>query len=183
MAREAVTHYQEATAKPCWSGFASAPLAPYSVELFHIFTEDFIMGKPCKEHTLSPDRQGYARTSFEGQLTGLHRKVYCQTRGLHLESIKGLVVRHACDNSRCIEPTHLLLGTSADNNRDRASRGRSADRHGEAHPRRVLSEPQVLEIRRLHSEGSLNQFQLAERYGCTQSNISRIVNLHAWRKS
>ena len=140
------------------------------------------MSAPCEEHALARDRQGYARTSFEGQLTGLHRKIYCQSRNVPLASIAGLVVRHTCDNPRCIEPTHLLLGTSADNNRDRAARGRNADRHGEAHPRSVLKEPQVREIRELYGAGKFTQSQLAARYQCTPSNISLIVNRRAWRK-
>ena len=141
------------------------------------------MSLPCMNHTLSPDRQGYAKTSFKGKLTGLHRKVYCQTRDVTLASITGLVVRHTCDNPRCIEPTHLLLGTSADNNRDRAERGRNADRNGEAHPQSILSKAQVLEIRRLFASTKFTQQQLADCFQCDQSNISRIVNNRAWSKT
>lgn len=140
------------------------------------------MSLPCKEHTLSRDRQGYARTSFDGQLIGLHRKIYCQSRSVTLKSISGLVVRHTCDNPSCIEPTHLLLGTSADNNRDRAQRGRSANRHGEAHPLSFLEGAQVLEIRRLHASAKFTQRQLAERYQCTPSHISRIISRNVWSK-
>lgn len=140
------------------------------------------MTAPCKEHKLSPDRQGYGRTSMNGQLTGLHRKVYCLAQNVSLGSIAGKVVRHSCDNPRCIEPTHLLLGTFADNNRDRAVRGRNADRHGEAHPMSVLREAQILEIRRLHATAKFTQSQLAERFNCTQSNISLVVNRRAWSK-
>ncbi|ACP44084.1 hypothetical protein VPP93_gp13 [Vibrio phage VP93] len=46
--------------------------------------------------------------------------------GLKLSEIKHVVVRHTCDNPRCINPDHLIGGTIADNNRDRAERGRSA---------------------------------------------------------
>lgn len=40
--------------------------------------------------------------------------------------LKVLVVRHKCDNLRCVNPEHLEIGTLADNNKDRAKRGRSA---------------------------------------------------------
>jgi hypothetical protein len=60
--------------------------------------------------------------------TALHRLVYVHHNGLLLEDIANQVVRHTCDNPRCVNPMHLVLGTRADNNRDRAERGRSAKR-------------------------------------------------------
>jgi hypothetical protein len=37
---------------------------------------------------------------------------------------EGQVVRHTCDNTLCVRPSHLILGTQADNVRDMAERGR-----------------------------------------------------------
>lgn len=35
-----------------------------------------------------------------------------------------LVVRHTCDNPPCVRPDHLIVGTCADNTRDKIERGR-----------------------------------------------------------
>ncbi len=85
----------------------------------------------CKDHgrTKSLAPEGYALVAHpvhKSRCTALHRLVYASANGLLFEAIKGIVVRHTCDNPRCIEPTHLIGGSLADNNRDRAERNRSA---------------------------------------------------------
>jgi len=39
---------------------------------------------------------------------------------------EGLLVRHTCDNPPCVNPEHLLTGTTTDNAQDCISRGRNA---------------------------------------------------------
>ena len=64
----------------------------------------------------------------------------------------GAVVRHTCDNARCCNPQHLVLGTVADNNRDRVTRGRSAigQRSGKA----VYTEDQVRALQAAIAQGT-----------------------------
>ena len=57
-----------------------------------------------------------------------HRWIY---RLLHGEIPDGLVIRHKCDNPRCVNPRHLEIGTLSDNTRDAIVRRRWPDRRGE----------------------------------------------------
>jgi hypothetical protein len=50
-----------------------------------------------------------------------HQLAYEHAKG---EIPDGLIVRHRCHNPKCIDPEHLVLGTRADNARDRDERFR-----------------------------------------------------------
>ncbi|MFJ4166312.1 HNH endonuclease signature motif containing protein [Microbacterium sp. NPDC089698] len=65
---------------------------------------------------------GYGQIQIAGRAIGAHRAAFEASNGPIPD---GLVVRHTCDNPPCINPDHLLIGTVADNNRDKAERGRA----------------------------------------------------------
>lgn len=55
-----------------------------------------------------------------------NRKVHRTVASIKYErDITGLVVRHTCDNPKCINPEHLILGTPMDNIKDRDERNRT----------------------------------------------------------
>lgn len=85
------------------------------------------------------------------------------------------VVMHACDNTRCVNPSHLTLGTQSENKAQSFSRGRSR-----AVLRLKLTAEQVQEIRSAWADGK-SQNELAMAYGVTQANISHIVRGKTWR--
>lgn len=89
----------------------------------------------------------------------------------------GRLVLHSCDNPPCVNPAHLRLGSPADNIDDRRVRGRAP--RGVNHHSAKLTEDQVREIRRRWTGGE-KQTALAERFGITQSSISRIVRGQDW---
>jgi hypothetical protein len=59
---------------------------------------------------------------------------------------KDIVVRHKCDNRRCINIEHLEIGTRADNVKDRVERNRNAIQLGEINANSSLTNKNVVEI-------------------------------------
>lgn len=84
------------------------------------------------------------------------------------------VVRHKCDNPRCINVDHLEPGTVADNNRDRNERGRNANVNGERNPVHKLTGAQVVELKELAK--TMTRKALAERFGINLRHVFRILS-------
>lgn len=104
-----------------------------------------------------------------------HRLSYFFARG---ELPDDKVVRHSCDTPLCIEPSHLLLGTHADNVADKVSRNRQHQK--ETHPLRKISAADVEQIRAEYAKGGVMQKELADRFGISPTQVSRIVRRQRW---
>lgn len=87
-----------------------------------------------------------------------------------------LCVLHRCDVRCCVNPRHLFLGTHADNNKDRAAKGRSANTKGERHPGRKLDVDQVSAIR----TDPRSQRKIAADFGISQVQVSSIKRGKSW---
>lgn len=121
-------------------------------------------------------RQGYGHT-WTGQKPkrrreSAHRRAWRLTYG---PIPPGLCVLHRCDNRRCVNPTHLFLGTHADNNADMAAKGRAAQ--GAGHYRAKFSEADIVEI----IESAATGRSLAARFGVSESTIAKIRNGRRWK--
>jgi hypothetical protein len=76
----------------------------------------------CWEWDASRDKYGYGQFSMgHSECDPAHRVAYALAHGA---VPAGLFVCHSCDNPPCVNPSHLWLGTAADNNRDRDLKGR-----------------------------------------------------------
>jgi hypothetical protein len=131
---------------------------------------------------------GAAMTAGYGMVKCGHRlasgvKAYRSAHRLAFEASFGPIpggscVLHRCDVPSCVNPTHLRLGTQAENMKDMAAKRRSCI--GEKHRAAKLTAVQVGVIRFLANRGS-SFSDLARAYGVNPQSISNIVNRRTWR--
>ena len=133
----------------------------------------------CIDHGCKGYGMGYATAWIKlpcgtKKPTTKHRKVHYEATGELPE-----VVRHKCDNPRCINPDHLLGGTQQDNVNDAISRGRQSYgvSRGEAHTSTKLTYQDVQTIRQTYVKGSrlYGLPALARRYNVGTSQLFRII--------
>lgn len=140
------------------------------------------------------EANGYGRLTDYWKKHLAHRLAYAFEHG---EIPPGKNVCHSCDNRRCVNPSHLWLGSHLDNMADMRAKGRS-DRgpknpaRGEAAAHARLTEQEVIEIRaayanrrsagaKLHRGDAPASIRgLAAKYGVTPSAIHAIVIRKTW---
>lgn len=91
----------------------------------------------------------------------------------------GLCVLHRCDNGICCNPSHLFLGTNADNIRDSVEKGRKSQ--GENHFSAKLNNAAVAAIRAEYPNVA-NMATLARRYWVSLNTISLVVHRKTWKR-
>lgn len=125
----------------------------------------------CWLWTAGKDRFGYGSIVSwpENKQIGAHRLSWT----IHFGEIPaGLNVLHKCDNPACVNPSHLFLGTHADNNRDMIAKGRANFIGSPTGPRRgwKLSKDQAIQIK----NGTGTHKEIAARFGVSAGLVSQI---------
>jgi hypothetical protein len=104
-----------------------------------------------------------------------HRVSYMLYKG---EIPQGLLVCHRCDNTLCVNPDHLFVGTHQDNMTDCKLKNRISRRS--AINQRRLSDHEVAAVRVEHANGA-SQLSLSRKYCVSPSTIRRAVIHHHYK--
>ena len=128
----------------------------------------------CWLWTASKLRGGYGYFYLNGTAQA-HRIAYELEHG---EIPEGQNVCHRCDNPACCNPTHLFLGTQAENTEDMEAKGRRRTARGEGSNSK-LAVKQVREIRTKYASGH-TYVELAEEYGVSFGAIGHIITRYTW---
>lgn len=124
----------------------------------------------CVSHRVD---KGYVMIERNGTSTTMHRWLYMKANpGFD----KRLVVRHMCNNSKCINLDHLKAGTQKENIADRKNAG--TYQYGEKNHQSKLSEKDVQAIR----DSSKERKSLAELYGVSKRTIGNIKTGYSWAR-
>lgn len=166
------------------------------------------MKSPCWVWIAGRFSDGYGQMWAGGKNYRSHRVAWVLTSG-EISQDGSLCVCHKCDTPTCCNPTHLFLGTPAENMHDRTSKGRQAkgdksgarlhpetrargDKNGaRLHPERMargeangtskLTAAQVIKIRDLYAAGGVTKMKLGAQFGVKDSAIGKIVARKLWR--
>lgn len=122
----------------------------------------------CRLWLGSLTEKGYGRLTIGGDDHKAHRVAFAIGKGTPLPGV--VMVCHRCDTPSCCEPLHLFLGLAADNNADRAAKGRTVAPFALGNGNGKLSDLQVIEVRTSRETGAA----IARRLGVSQALVSMI---------
>lgn len=176
---------------PCLNKRASIQLSSKDIARFNSLVRSGHLSD-CWEWSGHIGSKGYGSLKICGLKFFAHRVAMWMQLGRQVDS--SLAVCHKCDNRKCCNPSHLFLGTLADNNLDCERKGRNPhpkkrqittavttgnlSRRGERHHSVKLSSATVLSIRAAYAPGATSE--LADKFNVHRNTVLKIVNRETW---
>jgi hypothetical protein len=121
---------------------------------------------------------GYGQVNIGSRGDGM-RLAHRVSWELHYGTIpEDMNVLHRCDTPSCVNPSHLFLGTDADNVADMMNKGRGCT--GERNGHAKLTADDVRAIRYMVDSGESYR-AVAMQYGVSPSSIYGIANRRRWK--
>lgn len=124
--------------------------------------------------------QGYRNDKGYGRIHYKKKRKYVHRLAMELELGRDLypdeVVLHRCDNPRCCNPAHLVVGSILENVQDMDSKGRRATNRST----RRLTSQEVLQVR-LYLKMGIGCQTIAGKLTCGETTIRYIKQGRTWR--
>lgn len=131
----------------------------------------------CMEWNSYINPQGYGKIYHNGKSYRAHRLSYQIFIGL---IPKNMEICHLCDNTKCINPNHLFLGSHSENMKDMSNKNRHKVLKGSKNKLSKFNEEDILDIRR-RLDGNESQKNIAKDFDVYQTTISKIKLNKSWR--
>ena len=128
----------------------------------------------CWEWTRGTTSDGYGVFHFGNSSIRTHRFSFQQHFGQIREHD---CVCHTCDNPKCVNPSHLWVGTRADNNADKEAKQRGVhpdQSNGEGNTNASITTPEVIAIKVMARKG-MPQARIAAFIGVSNAAVCMIV--------
>ncbi len=124
----------------------------------------------------------YGCIGFKNKVQRSHRVSWI----LHFGDIPDdLCVCHACDNTKCIRPDHLFLGTISDNMKDAYNKGRikmpKRKHNGMQRHNAKLTDDIVRTIRKDYLDKKETYRSLAAKYHVDIKTIGHVIHYRKWK--
>lgn len=123
------------------------------------------------------DKNWYGTVTAGGKRYSAHHFSYLNFKGPIPE---GLIVRHKCDVSICVNPDHLETGTYAENSQDREKRNRIKRKCGTESTSSKITEEDVIKIRNLAAVGVTDR-ELSEQFSLSVGAVHGIKMGLRWK--
>lgn len=159
----------------CGGAFTpSHPRQPYCSTRCNLFAHVSVAGPDeCWLWAAYINPTGYGQITTGGKPQLAHRVAWVVENG---EIPEGLNVLHKCDVRACVNPSHLFLGSHADNSADMVSKGRTRPVNGSRVWSSKLSDSDVMAILGAKDASTID---LATRFGVAKATI---INIRAGRR-
>jgi hypothetical protein len=146
-----------------------------------LFNKRVIKQDGCWDFKGSVNSTGYFEIKIGGRFNPKSIRAHRISWMIHKGPIpKGMQVLHKCDNRRCTRIEHLFLGSNYDNVQDREKKGRGNQVFGENHHKSILTENDVVEIKKL-LKFKVPATEIAIQFGVGNSTIYNIKAGNTWK--
>jgi len=135
------------------------------VDTVNFFSKVDVRGEDdCHPWVAGKTPKGYGHFYINRVAYRAHRLAYYIAYGPYPDH---LGVLHLCDNTSCVNPKHLTLGTQAENMKDMSAKGRGANQ---------IPHELAAEIAAKFRAGGFSLRSLGREYGLPHVTITRILN-------